>query len=127
MSGHPPTLCARGHRVVFTTGDCYTLAELEPGLFEYVIGPCEAVMRAEGRPGGEVGLGLSRSGREGGKDSSERPGPGSAPDSQASDSKTLPACGAPEPSKIENLADLRPQSTLLNVDENTETPRMIQR
>jgi len=47
VSGHPPTLCARGHRVVFTTGDCYTLAELEPGLFEYVIGPCEKCGKEE--------------------------------------------------------------------------------
>lgn len=24
-----------------STGTCYTMCQLEPGLYEYVIGPCE--------------------------------------------------------------------------------------
>ena len=26
--------------MIFSTGDCYTIREIEPGLFEYVIGAC---------------------------------------------------------------------------------------
>jgi len=36
-----PALCPRGHRLIPSTGDCYTMRELEPGLYEYVIGACE--------------------------------------------------------------------------------------
>lgn len=36
-----PAFCPRGHRINPSTGDCYTMRELEPGLYEYVIGRCE--------------------------------------------------------------------------------------
>lgn len=26
--------------MIFSTGDCYTMREIEPGLYEYVIGAC---------------------------------------------------------------------------------------
>jgi hypothetical protein len=29
--------------VIFSTGDHYTLREVAPGLFEYVIGACEMI------------------------------------------------------------------------------------
>lgn len=29
--------------MIFSTGDCYTVREIEPGLYEYVIGPCEEI------------------------------------------------------------------------------------
>ena len=126
MNAGPPVLCPRGHRIVFTTGACYSLVELEPGLFEYVIGPCEAVKRAEERSGGEVRLGQS------GSDEGSERGLSACPDSsstltdQATETKGLTACGAPEPSKIENLADSRPQSTLLNMDGQSDLSRVDQ-
>jgi hypothetical protein len=36
----PESFCTRGHRTFASSGDCYTMRELEPGLYEYVIGPC---------------------------------------------------------------------------------------
>lgn len=35
-----PIFCRRGHRVIPSTGDCWTLRELEPCIYEYVIGAC---------------------------------------------------------------------------------------
>lgn len=35
-----PALCPSGHRVSISMGECYTLRELKPGVYEYVIGPC---------------------------------------------------------------------------------------
>jgi hypothetical protein len=29
--------------VIPSTGDCYTMREIEPGLYEYVIGACESL------------------------------------------------------------------------------------
>ena len=127
MNADPPVLCPRGHRIVFTTGACYSLVELEPGLFEYVIGPCEAVKRAEERSGGEVELGRSGSDEGSGKRISLPPDGSSTLTNQATETKGLTACGAPKPSKIENLADSRPHSTLLNVDERSNEGKIVQR
>ena len=36
-----PALCPLGHRLIPSTGACWTVLEVEPGLYEYVIGACE--------------------------------------------------------------------------------------
>jgi hypothetical protein len=36
-------ICRRGHKVVDSTGDHATLAELGPGLYGYQIGPCASL------------------------------------------------------------------------------------
>lgn len=43
MLREAPTFCPRGHRLIPSSGDCWTMRELEPGLFEYVIGPCDTL------------------------------------------------------------------------------------
>jgi hypothetical protein len=41
-----PAFCPRDHRVSLSIGDCYTMREIEPGLYEYVIGRCEDLPKA---------------------------------------------------------------------------------
>ena len=36
----PPT-CPRGHRIIPSTGDHWTIVELQPGVYRYAIGPCD--------------------------------------------------------------------------------------
>lgn len=40
------SLCPLGHRVIDSTGAHYSMREVEPGLFEYVIGDCDEVEAA---------------------------------------------------------------------------------
>ena len=39
-----PDLCSRGHRL-FGMGVCYSMRELGPGVYDYVIGDCDDVER----------------------------------------------------------------------------------
>ena len=35
-----PALCCRGHRLSQSLGACWTIREVEPGMYEYVTGEC---------------------------------------------------------------------------------------
>ena len=35
--------------MIFSTGECYTLHEVGPGLYEYVRGECEDIQALEGQ------------------------------------------------------------------------------
>jgi hypothetical protein len=40
--------CEAGHRVIISTEKCYSMHELSPGVYEYVIGECRDVEDACG-------------------------------------------------------------------------------
>ena len=39
--------CPRGHRIIPSTGDHWTILELQPGVYRYAIGPCDELPARE--------------------------------------------------------------------------------
>ena len=45
-----PALCPRGHRIVPSSGDHWTVVQTGPGIYEYLTGRCEDLPDNRSRP-----------------------------------------------------------------------------